>query len=102
METLVARHFKAFGLPGAIDPGSDVSKSSCASRRTFIWPRRRVIIPKNAQWAVRGKTNIVTTIAIAMYIETGMSKLFRILYWVKGKRGPMLCGTIRKSRWMLD
>jgi hypothetical protein len=38
----------------------------------------------------------VTTIAIAVYIETGISKLLRRVNWVKGKRGPMAFGRVRK------
>jgi hypothetical protein len=40
---------------------------------------------------------IVTTIAIAVYIETGMSRPLRMLNWVKGKRGPMTFGRVRKK-----
>jgi hypothetical protein len=98
IETLAARNCKAFGLPGIIDPGAAMSKSSWASSKSFILLRSFVTVPKNALWAVRGKTKIVTTIAIAAYIETGMSKPLRRVNWVKGKRGPMAFGGVRKKK----
>jgi hypothetical protein len=57
-----------------------------------------VTVPKNALWAVRGKMKIVTTSAIAVYIATGMSSPLRRVNWVKGKRGPMVFGGVRRKR----
>lgn len=39
----------------------------------------------------------MTTIAIAVYIEIGISKLLRRVNSVKGKRGPIAFGSVRKT-----